>query len=55
MITKRYYVFLGLFLAALAFFVAGLVTGNVVIMFIAFGGILALYITRRHFIPPRRK
>ncbi len=50
---RKYYIFLGIFVATVAVFIIGLVAGNMPMILLAFAGSLALFIARRYFIPRR--
>lgn len=50
---RKYYVFLGLFVATVAVFIVGIATGNAALIIVAFAGSLGLFIVRRTFIPRR--
>lgn len=50
---RKYYVFLGIFVATVAVFIVGLATGNAALIVLAFAGSLGLFIARRFFIPRR--
>ena len=50
---RKYYVFVGLFVATLAVFIIGLAAGNAALIIVAFAGSLALFVARRYFIPRR--
>ena len=50
---RKYYVFLGLFVATVVVFIAGIATGEAALIIVAFAGSLGLFIVRRTFIPRR--
>ena len=50
---RKYYIFLGIFVATVAVFIIGLATGNATLIALAFAGSLGLFIARRFFIPRR--
>ncbi len=50
---RKYYIFVGVFVATLAVFIIGLATGNTALIILAFVGSLALFVARRYFIPRR--
>ena len=50
---RKYYIFLGIFIATVAVFIIGLASGNATLIGLAFAGSLALFIARRFFIPRR--
>ena len=50
---RKYYIFVGVFVATVAVFIIGLVTGNTALIVLAFAGSLALFVARRYFIPRR--
>ena len=50
---RKYYVFLGLFVATVVVFIVGIATGNAALIIVAFAGSLGLFIVRRTFIPRR--
>ena len=50
---RKYYVFLGLFVATVVVFIVGIATGKAALIIVAFAGSLGLFIVRRTFIPRR--
>ena len=50
---RKYYVFVGIFVATVAVFIIGIAIGNTALILLAFIGSLALFVARRYFIPRR--
>ena len=50
---RKYYIFVGIFVATVAVFIIGLVSGNTPLILLAFAGSLALFVARRFFVPRR--
>ena len=50
---RKYYIFVGVFVATVATFIIGLATGNTALIILAFVASLALFVARRYFIPRR--
>ena len=50
---RKYYIFVGIFVATLAVFIIGIAAGNTALIVLAFAGSLALFVARRFFIPRR--